>query len=168
MDWQVHIVVDIDHHLDSDDYDILERRLAEHSAAVGAAAPGDNPATAATMTVRDAASAGDAARAGFDALATALAAAGRRVTGWSAAEAITETEADRRLTEPTIPALVSGVEAAEILGVSRQRVHQLAAENPAFPPPVARLASGSIWLRSGVEGFARRWTRKPGRPAKVS
>lgn len=66
-----------------------------------------------------------------------------------------------------MPDLVSAVEAAEILGVSWQRVHQLSAEHSMFPTPVARLASGSVWLRTGVEGFAARWTRKVGRPAKA-
>lgn len=67
-----------------------------------------------------------------------------------------------------IPALASGREAANLLGVSRQRVHQLATQHPDFPAPVARLACGSIWLLSDVEDFARTWTRKPGRPPKAA
>lgn len=68
---------------------------------------------------------------------------------------------------PSLPALVSGVEAAAILGVSRQRVHQLTTENSRFPAPIVVLASGKVWLRSEIEEFNRTWTRKPGRPAKV-
>lgn len=67
-----------------------------------------------------------------------------------------------------IPALVSGREAADLLGVSRQRVHQLVAQHPDFPAPVAKLACGSIWLLADVEAFARTWSRKPGRPTKAS
>lgn len=63
-----------------------------------------------------------------------------------------------------LPELVSAVEAAAILGVSRQRVHQLRAR-PLFPVPVIVLASGAIWLRSDIDEFNRVWTRKPGRPA---
>lgn len=66
-----------------------------------------------------------------------------------------------------IPALVSGREAATILGVSRQRVHQLAVQHLLFPVAVAQLASGKLWLRSEIEEFNRVWTRKPGRPVKV-
>lgn len=66
-----------------------------------------------------------------------------------------------------LPELVSGREAATILGITRQRVHQLATEHPLFPAPVAHLAAGKIWLRADIEEFARVWTRKPGRPVKV-
>lgn len=49
-------------------------------------------------------------------------------------------------------------EIAKFLGVSRQRVGQLAAgEN--FPQPVARLAAGPIWEAADVE----RWARETGR-----
>jgi prophage regulatory protein len=40
--------------------------------------------------------------------------------------------------------LMGAQEVAELLGVSRQRVHQLA-ERPDFPAPVAVLAAGKIW-----------------------
>lgn len=66
------------------------------------------------------------------------------------------------------PMLAGGTEAAEILGVSRQRVHQLATEHPDFPAPVARLSCGSIWLRGEIVWFARNWSRKPGRPRKAA
>lgn len=45
-------------------------------------------------------------------------------------------------------------EVADMLGVSRQRVHQLAAR-PSFPKPVAVLAAGTIWRRVDIE----RWIR---------
>jgi hypothetical protein len=32
-----------------------------------------------------------------------------------------------------------------------------------FPPPVAQLASGPIWLRSDLRTFERSWDRRPGR-----
>lgn len=45
-------------------------------------------------------------------------------------------------------------EIAEMLGVSRQRVHQLA-QTPEFPEPVARLSAGTVWTREAVEEWAR-------------
>lgn len=69
---------------------------------------------------------------------------------------------------PDTPELLAATDVAELLGVSRQRVHQLAREHPQFPAPYARLGSGPIWSRPAVEAFARAWTRKPGRPAKAS
>ena len=50
--------------------------------------------------------------------------------------------------------LVGTAEIADMLGVSRQRVHQLVTR-PDFPEPTAVLAAGMIWERSAVEDWAR-------------
>jgi len=50
--------------------------------------------------------------------------------------------------------LVGITEIAEMLGVSRQRVGQLAA-TASFPEPAARLAAGPVWEREAVEEWAR-------------
>lgn len=55
--------------------------------------------------------------------------------------------------------LVGVTEVREMLGVSRQRVHQLLRDDPTFPEPVAQLSAGRIWLRTDVE----RWARAGGR-----
>jgi hypothetical protein len=70
--------------------------------------------------------------------------------------------------QPNYPDLVSSAEAAKILGVTRQRVHQLHRDHPEFPTPLYELRTGPLWVRAGIEGFGRRWTRKPGRPSKMS
>ncbi|MGH7642589.1 MAG: helix-turn-helix transcriptional regulator [Candidatus Dormibacteria bacterium] len=49
--------------------------------------------------------------------------------------------------------LVGIAETARMLGVSRQRVHQIAGTNPEFPKPVAELAAGRIWRRQEVEAW---------------
>jgi predicted DNA-binding transcriptional regulator AlpA len=49
-------------------------------------------------------------------------------------------------------------EVAELLGVSRQRVTQLAKVD-GFPAPTSRLASGPVWESADVE----RWARETGR-----
>lgn len=54
--------------------------------------------------------------------------------------------------------LVGAAEIAVMLGVSRQRVHQLAASDN-FPEPVANLTAGTIWLREDVEEWARQTGR---------
>ena len=46
--------------------------------------------------------------------------------------------------------LVGATEIAEILGVSRQRVHQLAA-SPDFPRPEVELSAGKVWSREAIE-----------------
>ncbi|WP_166345204.1 hypothetical protein [Phytoactinopolyspora limicola] len=83
-------------------------------------------------------------------------------------EVVREDVRDAELDQALLPDLVSGPEAAQILEVSRQRLHQLAHEHPDFPAPVYRLAAGSIWARSAIERFAETWERRVGRPARKS
>jgi len=52
--------------------------------------------------------------------------------------------------------LVGVAEIAEMLGVSRQRVHAMVKTLPDFPKPEAELSAGKIWLRKPVEDWARR------------
>ena len=55
------------------------------------------------------------------------------------------------------------VKVAEILGVSKQRAHQLAGED-GFPAPVAEDARGRLWGRREVTAWAMRWrAEKPWR-----
>lgn len=54
--------------------------------------------------------------------------------------------------------LVGTAEIADLLGVSRQRVHQLSGE-PGFPEPVASLSAGMIWQKSDVVRWAREHKR---------
>lgn len=54
--------------------------------------------------------------------------------------------------------LVGITEVAGELGVSRQRAGQLA-ENPDFPAPVVRPASGRLYTRDSVKAFAARHPR---------
>jgi hypothetical protein len=74
--------------------------------------------------------------------------------------------AEAELDKPTLPDLVSSVEAAEILGVSRQRVSELRRRKD-FPEPVYELRTGPLWIRAGIERFNERWDRKPGRPRSI-
>lgn len=61
--------------------------------------------------------------------------------------------------------LVGLTEVAELLGVSRQRAHQLTRTPiPKFPKPLARLASGPVWTRRDVIAYRKQRTTK----AKVS
>jgi prophage regulatory protein len=50
--------------------------------------------------------------------------------------------------------LVGAHEIRDLLGVSRQRVYQLAAR-PDFPAPVAKLAQGNIWALEDVEAWIK-------------
>lgn len=54
--------------------------------------------------------------------------------------------------------LVGTAEIATMLGVSRQRVHQLA-RRADFPAPEAVLSAGAIWRREAIE----QWIERTGR-----
>lgn len=64
---------------------------------------------------------------------------------------------------PTLPTLLGSSEVGELLGVSRQRVHQLHREHPEFPPPLVQVSMGPLWDEAAVEKFAQVWDRRPGR-----
>ena len=49
--------------------------------------------------------------------------------------------------------LLGATDVARLLGVSRQRLYQLA-ERPGFPPPATQLARGALWRREDIEAFA--------------
>ena len=51
--------------------------------------------------------------------------------------------------------LVGAQEIGVILGVSRQRAHQLVSR-PDFPRPVVTLAMGKVWNREEVVAWAKR------------
>jgi hypothetical protein len=88
---------------------------------------------------------------------------------WPAAcvEAVRRDMVSEQLARPLLPALVSAPEAADILGVSLQRVHQIARAQTGFPAPVYELQTGKLWLRTAIEAFAER-KRQPGRPRKAA
>lgn len=80
-------------------------------------------------------------------------------------EVLTTEEFDRRVNEPLIPPLIGQVEMATRLGVSRQRVAQLAKERSDFPPEVARTAAGPLYVEAHFATWSQR-ERRPGRPPK--
>ena len=58
------------------------------------------------------------------------------------------------LTVEVVPDLVGVAEAAEILGWDKRRVFTYISRD-SFPEPVAYPASGRIWRRADIEGYAR-------------
>jgi predicted DNA-binding transcriptional regulator AlpA len=51
--------------------------------------------------------------------------------------------------------LVGVAEIAGMLGVSRQRVHQIIKAEPDFPKPQARLSAGAVWSTEEVDSWIR-------------
>jgi hypothetical protein len=160
MEWTVHIEAAGEGQVESELLDDLVDHLAGHSAAVSAARGRYGAQFHATG--RDAAAAVQAALAVWTAAVERV-----RLPAWPVVrvEAMTVAEQEADLDRPSFPALVGVSEAARMLGVSKQRLAQIAGR-PEFPDPMVTLASGPVWLTSGIRGFERRWLRKPGRPAK--
>jgi len=79
---------------------------------------------------------------------------------------VREEEFRRQVDAANFPALVGVSEIAELLGVSRARVSEMARTAASFPRPVAQLASGPVWTETSVRAFAEDWPRRPGRPRR--
>ena len=73
--------------------------------------------------------------------------------------------AEHRQRSP-IPELAGLAEIAATLGVSKQRVRELAERDETFPSPVAELSGGAVYLKTMIEEFSKHWDRRPGRPSK--
>lgn len=66
-----------------------------------------------------------------------------------------------------IPAVVGVAEAAEIMGWDKRRVITYI-DRGSFPEPLTTLASGRIWIREDIEGYADHWraTHPPALPGR--
>ncbi|MFA7267133.1 MAG: hypothetical protein WC054_12560 [Candidatus Nanopelagicales bacterium] len=83
-----------------------------------------------------------------------------------AVETLMFEEYERRANRPTLPVLVGAAEVGEMLGVTRQRVHQLSRLRR-FPAPLVRVRMGLLWDERAIARFEREWNRKPGRPPET-
>jgi len=88
-----------------------------------------------------------------------------------AVEVVSVEDGDKALEQRNYPDLVGVSEVAELLGVSRQRVSELAKVDY-FPKPLAHLKSGPVWDRVSLTHFLEDWDRSPrrkaGRPRKTA
>lgn len=80
-------------------------------------------------------------------------------------EALEWAQFEAELAKPNFPDIIGTTEVAELLGVSRQRLHELRTQGR-FPEPMTVLAASPIWMRPTVEAFLEAWPRKGGRPAR--
>ncbi|WP_097992331.1 hypothetical protein [Streptomyces sp. f51] len=157
--WSVYVELAARDVADSVIEDLCER-LADCEPAVGMA-PNGNLSARVWVETGTARQAIDIALKEITAAAKA-AGAGQKVIG---VELVSEEELDLRNAEPIVPELAGISEIAEMFDVGRQRAAQLAKRDD-FPPPVAQLKAGPVFLASQVRGFEARWDRHGGRPIK--
>jgi len=144
---------------DRDALDTYLDQLVAHHAAVSATPQGRVSARL-TVTGPDPAA---AAAAALDADTAAAAAA--NLTGTVSALTVAAADTpDGDATWIRTP-LLGLTDIGKLLGVSRQRASQLAAEHPQFPPAVARAGVGPLYEEVAVLAFQDSWERKGGRPA---
>ena len=169
MDWfSVHLATRAPESLISEaELDVAGDRLMDLLAAHDGVVSMDGAAWSATVSVQ-AEQARSAADMGGALIEIQAAEAGLPAWPVVRLEVVRQDVLDAENERPTLPALVSAPEAAEILKVSAQRVHELAAANLRFPEAAYELRTGKLWLRDAVVAFGRRWERKPGRPRKVT
>lgn len=88
----------------------------------------------------------------------------------TAVEVADQVTAEAHEAARAFPELVGSAEVAGLLGVTKQRVHQLVqrgeANVPPVPAPVAVLAGGAVWRRNDWLLFLEAWPRRSGRPRK--
>lgn len=146
----------------SEDHEALAVRVIEEAAGVSVGHASSAPGRVGTIITVDSASWGNAA--------SIVSSAVKRVLGpaWDLVDLRVQTEAEQEaeLERPVFPPMLGITEAADILGVTRQRASQLFAEGR-LPTPVVELASGPVFVESAVRAFAAQ-PRRAGRPAKVT
>lgn len=139
--------------------DALTDVLADRGGAVGP----EGDSYVAVLTI-EAGTLRQASVIALSAVTAAAAAAGQTHVVHQAVEVITATEADRRIMAPAIPDVVDTREAAEILGVTRQRVLQIAGADPRFPHPLLTVSGAPVYVRAAMEAYAAQRAPRPGRP----
>lgn len=162
--WSVRVEADAGGYDEALDVELREA-LAAYSPAIGAGhvAGQATPGRVSMQLVVEASTLHRAQEEARRAVTEALRAAGRRAhlvrmdtMAWEEFE--TELAA--------APPEIMGVqEIADLLGVSRQRAHQLTKRDD-FPEPLHQLAAGSIWAGAAVRRWAATWERRQGRPRK--
>jgi len=80
-------------------------------------------------------------------------------------EAVEENTFHAQLEVSNFPSILGTTEVTELLGVSRQRLHELR-NSRRFPAPAYEVAATPLWIRSTVDSFLAGWERKPGRPVQ--
>ncbi len=180
--WRVSIDVATDVAVTRAQADVVVDRLKRYGAVLGyqpvamsgvresdAAVVYDEKRLSITLTVQtSSANPLRAGELGGQMVARAVAAAGAGIATWLGIETLMDGEADRRLAAPPIPSLVGAAEAGQLLGVSRQREHQLRHRED-FPAPVVELGGGPLWTQMSIEAFDESRNRTPGRlPAPAS
>jgi hypothetical protein len=71
-----------------------------------------------------------------------------------------------RVSPVEVPELAGLAEVAAILGVSKQRVRELAERDDTFPAPIAELTGGAIYLKPMIEEYKRLREPQPGHPGR--
>ncbi len=167
MEWSVLIETEAEGaSVDEDQAAVLVGRLVEQLADYGGAVAGDHRGWSARISIETSADIDAAFRAieaGRQAVVGAALRAGFPPWPVIRAEAIEADTFHAELEVVNFPEVLGTTEVSKVLGVSRQRLHELRAQGR-FPEPIVELAGGPLWIRASVDRFLAGWARRPGRP----
>lgn len=158
MEWSVSIDYEVVGAPDDRRLDDLAERVAPHSGAVFVG----SRSIGAMIAVKSSDLSSAAKRADI-LIRAAMHRSGIRISEMIESHVVEWTRFEEELARPPMPELVGATEAAALLGVSRQRFHEIR-RTLDFPDPLAEVAATPLWTRAGIEEFLRGWARKPGRP----
>jgi hypothetical protein len=162
-EWSVHVETTATNDYPADDEEIYDRlpELMEVMADFAAIPAGDSSGWSVTLAVED--DFGPYAASNAGTLVTEYAAkVGLPAWPITAIEVTRADLVDAEQTVPNFPDLVGSQEVAEMLSVSRQRLHELRTSGR-FPEPMVNLAATPVWLRQAISTFIQSWDRRPGR-----
>jgi len=74
---------------------------------------------------------------------------------------------DRQEAPQPLLELVGLAEIASTLGLSKQRVQELAVNDQLFPPPIAKVSGGTLYMKSMIDAFKAHRAPRPGRPSTL-
>ncbi|HVA07712.1 MAG TPA: hypothetical protein VNG12_13320 [Acidimicrobiales bacterium] len=105
----------------------------------------------------------EAVEAGYEAVLASAKSVGLPIWPVIRTEAVEQNIFHAQLEISNLPDFLGTTEVTELLGVSRQRLHQLRASGR-FPDPAYEMAATPLWIRSTIDTFLAGWDRSPGRP----
>jgi hypothetical protein len=145
-----------------DDLDEVGVRLLELLAQYGAAVSFDERGWSVTMSIDMEDTPGRVAELAEGIVTEMATKAGFPAWRSIRAEVVDTAIRDAELERSPFPDVVGAGEVLGILGISKQRLHQLRSEGR-FPRPIRELSCGPLWLRPAVEAFGA-LPRPAGRP----
>ena len=165
-EWSVHVDIEILDLIDEEVVDNIMAALEDYAGSVSAGQVDEETSKVGVTVTVEADMIVEAINAALDLIDGVLDDTGSGPWRQVRVEASDADHLAQALGESNFPDIVGANEVAKMLGVSRQRVHQLRTTKT-FPEPMVELAATPVWFRAAIERY-RELPRKGGRPRRAS